>query len=56
MTDIAKTQATDGAPTYLARGDPADRQDFNFAGPWGDNGFIEDYMPSTSSPARLERT
>ena len=20
-----------------------DRQDFNFAGPWGDNGFIEDY-------------
>jgi hypothetical protein len=21
-----------------------DRQDFNFAGPWGDNGFIEDYV------------
>ena len=20
-----------------------DRQDFNFAGPWGDDGFIEDY-------------
>jgi hypothetical protein len=20
-----------------------DRQDFNFAGPWGDNGFVEDY-------------
>ncbi len=20
-----------------------ERQDFNFAGPWGDNGFIEDY-------------
>jgi hypothetical protein len=20
-----------------------DRQDFNFAGPWGENGFIEDY-------------
>ncbi len=20
-----------------------DRQDFNFAGPWGDHGFIEDY-------------
>ena len=41
-----------------------DRQDFNFAGPWGDNGFIEDYTggspapltPSTSSPARLERS
>ena len=89
MTNIPKTQATDGVPTYLGRGDPAgrfadyypawvdkladdvtlegsmldgdvqgadairaviggvrelyDRQDFNFAGPWGDNGFIEDY-------------
>jgi hypothetical protein len=89
MTNIAKPRATDGAPTYLGRGDPAggladyypawmdelagdvtlegsmldgdvqgadairaviggvrelyDRQDFNFAGPWGDNGFIEDY-------------
>jgi hypothetical protein len=21
-----------------------ERQDFNFAGPWGDNGFIEDYV------------
>jgi hypothetical protein len=86
---IPSTQATNGAPTYLGRGDPAgrfahyypawvdklagdatlegslldgavqgadairaviggvrelyDRQDFNFAGPWGDNGFIEDY-------------
>ena len=37
-----------------------DRQDFNFAGPWGDNGFIEDYTAevlagrsgaSTSSPS-----
>jgi hypothetical protein len=89
MTNIINTQATDGVPTYLGRGDPAgrfadyypewmdrlagdvtlegsmldgalqgddairaviggvrelyDRQDFNFAGPWGDNGFIEDY-------------
>ena len=89
MTNIPGTQATDGVPTYLGRGDPAgrfadyypawvdklagdvtlegsmldgalqgpdairaviggvrelyDRQDFNFAGPWGDNGFIEDY-------------
>ena len=89
MTDIPDTQATDGVPTYLGRGDPAgrfadyypawvdnmagditlegslldgvvqgadairaviggvrqlyDRQDFNFAGPWGDNSFIEDY-------------
>jgi hypothetical protein len=89
MTDVPDTKATDGAPTYLGRGDPAgrfadyypawmdklagdvslegsmlngavqgadairaviggvrelyDRQDFNFAGPWGDNGFIEDY-------------
>ena len=89
MAGIPETQATDGAPTYLGRGDPAgrfadyypawmdkladdvslegsmldgyvqgadairvviggvrelyDRQDFNFAGPWGDNGFIEDY-------------
>ena len=89
MTKIPRTQATDGVPTYLGRGDPAgrfadyypawvekmagditlegslldgavqgaeavrvviggvrelyDRQDFNFAGPWGDNGFIEDY-------------
>jgi hypothetical protein len=89
MTDIAKTQATDGVPTYLGRGDAAGRfagyypawmdnlagdvtlegsmldgdlqgpdairaviggvrelygrQDFNFAGPWGENGFIEDY-------------
>ena len=88
MTDISKTQAADGVPTYLGRGDPAgrfadyypawvdkmagditlegslldgvvqgadavrtviggvrqlyDRQDFNFAGAWGDNGFIED--------------
>jgi hypothetical protein len=25
MTNIAKTQATDGAPTYLGRGDPAGR-------------------------------
>jgi hypothetical protein len=23
--------------------EPYDRQDFNFADPWGDNGFIEDY-------------
>ena len=89
MANIPDTQATDGVPTYLGRGDPAgrfadyypawvermadditlegslldgavqgaeavraviggvrelyDRQDFNFAGPWGDNGFIEDY-------------
>ena len=89
MTNIRSTQATDGNPTYLGKGDPAgrfadyypawvdkladdvtlegslldgalqgpdairaaiggvrqlyDRQDFNFAGPWGDNGFIEDY-------------
>lgn len=89
MTNITNTQATDGVPTYLGRGDPAgrfadyypewmdklasdvtlegsmldgavhgadairaviggvrelyDRQDFNFAGPWGDNRFIEDY-------------
>jgi hypothetical protein len=89
MTDMSATQATDGVPTYLGKGDrtgrfadyyPAwanrlardvtlegsmldgalqgpdairavigsvrelyDRQDFNFAGPWGDNGFIEDY-------------
>ena len=89
MTDIPNTQATDGTPTYLGRGDSAgrfanyypawvdnlagdvalegslldgavqgadairaviggvrqlyDRQDFNFAGPCGDNGFIEDY-------------
>jgi hypothetical protein len=89
MTDTPKTEATDGVPTYLGRGDPAgrfadyypawvdkmadditlegslldgavqgaeavraviggvrelyDRQDFNFAGPCGDNGFIEDY-------------
>ena len=89
MTDMSANQATNGVPTYLGRGDPADRfadyypawvdkldgdvtlegsmldgalqgpdairaviggvralydrQDFNFAGPWGDNGFIEDY-------------
>ena len=89
MTNTPKSQASDGVPTYLGRGDPAgrfadyhpawvdkmasdvtlegslldgavqgaeavhaviggvrelyDRQDFNFAGPWGDNGFIEDY-------------
>jgi hypothetical protein len=89
MANIPRTQATDGVPTYLRRGDPAgsfadyypawvdklagdvtlegsmldgalqgpdairaviggvrelyDRQDFNFAGPWGDNSFIEDY-------------
>jgi hypothetical protein len=89
MTNVPGTQATDGVPTYLGRGDPAgrfagyypawvdkmaaditlegslldgavqgadavravigvvrrlyDRQDFNFAGPWGDNGVIEDY-------------
>ena len=89
MTNISGTQATDGVPTYLGRGDPTgrfadyypawvdkldgdatlegsmldgalqgadairaviggvrelyDRQDFNFAGPWGDNSFIEDY-------------
>jgi len=89
MTNIPDTQATDGVPTYLGRGDPAgrfadyypawidklasdvtlegslldgavqgadavralvgvarklyDRQDFNFAGPWGDKSFIEDY-------------
>jgi hypothetical protein len=89
MTNIPGTQATDGVPTYLGRGDPAgrfadcypawvdrmagditlegslldgavqgadavravigvvrqlyDRQDFNFAGLWGDSGFIEDY-------------
>jgi hypothetical protein len=89
MTKFINTQATDGVPTYLGRGDPVgrfadyypkwmetlaadvtlegsmldgvvqgadairaviggvrelyDRQDFNFAGPWGDNGFIEDY-------------
>ena len=89
MANIPKTQATDGVPTYLGRGDPAgsfadyypawvdklagdvtlegsmldgalqgpdairaviggvrelyDRQDFNFAGPWRDNSFIEDY-------------
>jgi hypothetical protein len=89
MTEISSIQATDGVPTYLGKGDPADRfadyypawfdrlaadvtlegsmldgalqgpdavrtvidavrelydrQDFNFAGPWGDNTFIEDY-------------
>jgi hypothetical protein len=89
MTNEPSTQATNGVPTYLGRGDPAgrfadyypawfeklagdatlegsmldgavegadairaviggvrelyDRQDFNFAGPCGDNGFIEDY-------------
>jgi hypothetical protein len=89
MANVPKTHATDGVPTYLGRGDPADRfadyypawvdklagdvtlegsmldgdvhgadairaviggvrelydrQDFNFAGPCGDNGFIEDY-------------
>ena len=89
MTNIPSTQATDGNPTYLGKGDPAgrfadyypawvdkmadditlegsmldgavqgsaavraiiggvrqlyDRQVFSFAGPWGDNGFIEDY-------------
>ena len=89
MTKIPESQAPDGVPTYLGRGDPAGRfadyypawvdkmasditlegslldgavqgaealraviggvrelyarQDFNFAGPWGDNGFIEDY-------------
>jgi len=89
MTKIPESQAPDGVPTYLGRGDPAgrfadyypawvekldgdvtlegsmldgalqgpdairaviggvralyDRQDFNFAGPWGDNSFIEDY-------------
>jgi hypothetical protein len=89
VTNIPSTQAPDGVPTYLGRGDPAgrvadyypawvdnladdvtlegsmldgavqgadavralvggarqlyERQDFNFAGPWGDNGFIEDY-------------
>jgi hypothetical protein len=89
MTDTSSTQATEGVPTYLERGDPAgrfadyypawvdkmaaditlegsmldgavqgadavrtiiggvrelyDRQDFNFARPFGDNGFIEDY-------------
>ncbi|MEV4262527.1 hypothetical protein [Kribbella sp. NPDC049584] len=89
MTNIPGTQMTDGAPTYLGRGDPSgrfadyrpdwvgkmaddvtlegsildgavkgrdavraviggarelyDRQDFNYAGPWGDSSFIEDY-------------
>ena len=89
MTDMSASQATNGVPTYLGRGDPAggfadyypawvdklagdvtlegsmldgalqgpdairaviggvrelyDRQDFNCAGPWGDNSFIEDY-------------
>jgi len=89
MTNIPGTQATDGVPTYLGRGDPDGRfadyhpawveklasdvtlegslldgavqgadavraviggarqlydcQDFNFAGPCGDNSFIEDY-------------
>jgi hypothetical protein len=89
MPNIHDTQATDGVPTYLGRGDrtdrfsdydPAwvdkmasditlegslldgavqgvdavraviggarqlyDRQDFTFVGPWGDNGFVEDY-------------
>ena len=89
MTNISRSQATDGVPTYLGRGEPDgrfagyhpawveklasdatlegslldgavqgadavraviggarqlyDRQDFNFAGPWGDNSFIEDY-------------
>jgi hypothetical protein len=89
MTNEPSTQATNGVPTYLGRGDPAgrfanyypawfeklagdatlegsmldgavegmdaipaviggvrelyDRQDFNFAGPFGDDGFIEDY-------------
>lgn len=89
MTDIRETQATDGIPTYLRRGDSAgrfadyypawvdkladdvtlegsmldgavqgpdairaiigavrelyDRQDFSYAGPCGENGFIEDY-------------
>jgi hypothetical protein len=89
MSDVSTTQATDGVPTYLGRGDPGgrfadyypawvdklaadvtlegsmldgalqgpdairavvggvrelyDRQDFNFAGRWGDNSFIEDY-------------
>ena len=89
MNNLPETQATDGVPTYLGRGDPAgrfagyrpawmeklagdvvlegslldgavqgadavrtviggarqlyDRQDFNLVGPWGENGFIEDY-------------
>ena len=95
MADTPDTQATDGVPTYLGRGDPAgrfadyypawvdkmagditlegslldgavqgaeavraviggvrelyDRQDFNFAGPWGDNGFIEDYTAEVAA-------
>jgi hypothetical protein len=28
MTNIAKTHATDGAPTYLGRGDPAYAEHF----------------------------
>ena len=89
MTNIPNPQTTDGTPTYLGRGDPADgyaeyypawmdmpaadvtlegslldgavqgpevirsiigavrdlydRQDFNIAGAFGQNGFIEDY-------------
>ena len=89
MANSPGTQAADGVPTYLGKGDPDgrfadyypawvdklaadvtlegsmldgavqgadavraliggarqlyDSQDFNFAGPWGDNGFIEDY-------------
>jgi hypothetical protein len=89
MTHITGTQAIDGVPTYLGKGDPDgrfedyypawfdnladdvtlegslldgavqgadavrtlvggarqlyDRQDFNFAGPWGESSFIEDY-------------
>ena len=95
MTNIPNTQATEGVPTYLERGDPAgrfadyypewmdtladdvtlegsmldgavqgadairaviggvrelyDRQDFNFAGPWGEDRFIEDYTAEVDS-------
>ena len=99
MTNIPRSQATDGVPTYLGRVIPAaefarhhptwveklasdatlegslldgavqgadavravigaarqlyDRQDFNFAGPWGDNSFIEDY--TARGPRRTGR-
>ena len=42
MSNIPDTRATDGVPTYVGS-KLFDRQDFNFAGPWGDNSFIEDY-------------
>jgi hypothetical protein len=45
MTNIPRTQATDGVPTYLRRGDP----DGRFAD------YQERRTPSTTSLARCER-